>query len=79
MSLVSDKATTRLQQSPARRSQLKSGSRAWCALLDAIPQFGINTIDHCLGFHYCGVVIVGGCQSCAEAGFVASLATGESA
>src|SRR5690348_7467512 len=31
---ISDKATTRLQRSPARRSQSRLGFRAWCALLE---------------------------------------------
>src|SRR5262250_2591769 len=31
---VSDKATTPLQRSPARRSRSKLGFRAWCALLE---------------------------------------------
>src|SRR5262249_10520677 len=34
MPLVSDKATRRLQRSPARRSRSELGFRAWCALLE---------------------------------------------
>jgi hypothetical protein len=56
-----------------------STRRRFVKLAGRHPAIRHQHIGHCLGFHYCGVVIVGGCQSCAEAGFVASLATGESA
>jgi hypothetical protein len=48
MSLVSDKATTRLQQSPVQRSRLKLGFRSWCALLERTYAIILRTAHQAL-------------------------------